>query len=245
MANVSSAVGKVVAPGDAVLALPEEGAVRIGPGLRATDTHIVAQKCGVVRQTRKQQLWLEGRQKRYIPAEEEVVVGVITDRHEDFRVDINAPFPALLPWNSFEGVTRKNRPPIFPGDVVYARVVSAYRDAEPVLSCVDSQGRTAGFGHLKAREGKTGTLFNVSSSYARALLQTSPPHPLLVALGRTLRYEVVVGLNGRVWVEGDNCKDVVRVMLVLQEGEFVSEGEAKGWVDRRLQELSDQMASVD
>jgi exosome complex component RRP40 len=107
------------------------------------------------------------------------------------------------------------------------------------------QGRTAGFGQLKAQEGKSGTLFDVSSSYARALLQTSPPHPLLVALGRALRYEVVVGLNGRVWVEADNCRDVVRVILVLQEGEFVAEGEARGWVERRLQELSDQMASTD
>jgi exosome complex component RRP40 len=62
---------------------------------------------------------------------------------QELRVDINAPFLALLPWSNFEGVTKKNKPHIYPGDVVYARVVSAFRDAEPVLSCMDSQVSTA------------------------------------------------------------------------------------------------------
>eukprot|EP00775_Hariotina_reticulata_P007743 gene7743-7942_t len=66
----------VVAPGDAVQALPEAGKIRIGPGLRAHDGFITAQKCGIVRQTKAGKLWLEGRQKRYIPAEEDFVVGV-------------------------------------------------------------------------------------------------------------------------------------------------------------------------
>eukprot|EP00878_Enallax_costatus_P024795 GHUV01026484.1.p1 GENE.GHUV01026484.1~~GHUV01026484.1.p1 ORF type:complete len:143 (+),score=19.28 GHUV01026484.1:698-1126(+) len=57
-------VGQVVAPGDAVQALPATGSIRIGTGLRADDGYVVAQKCGIVRQTRNGKLWLESRQKR-------------------------------------------------------------------------------------------------------------------------------------------------------------------------------------
>ena len=55
-------------------------------------------------------------------------------------VDINGPFPALLPLLSFEGATKRNRPNLKAGDVVYARVAAASRDMEPVLTCVDAAG---------------------------------------------------------------------------------------------------------
>ncbi len=81
---------------------------------------------------------------RYIPVEGEVVVGFVTERHsENFIVDINGPFSALLPQLSFEGATKRNRPNLRAGDVVYARVASASRDMEPVLTCVDAAGESA------------------------------------------------------------------------------------------------------
>lgn len=55
---------QVVAPGDAVQVLPSAGSVKIGPGLRAADGFLVAQKCGIVRQTRNGKLWLESKHKR-------------------------------------------------------------------------------------------------------------------------------------------------------------------------------------
>lgn len=60
---------QVVAPGDAIQALPATGSIRIGTGLRADDGYVVAQKCGIVRQTRNGKLWLESRQKRCAPTQ--------------------------------------------------------------------------------------------------------------------------------------------------------------------------------
>jgi exosome complex component RRP40 len=60
---------------------------------------------------------------------------------QNFIVDINGPFSALLPQLSFEGATKRNRPNLKPGDVVYARVAAASRDMEPVLTCVDAAGK--------------------------------------------------------------------------------------------------------
>ena len=48
---------------------------------------------------------------RYIPAVEESVIGVVTEKYgENFAVDIGGPFTASLPVLAFEGATRRNRP---------------------------------------------------------------------------------------------------------------------------------------
>ena len=79
-------VGVVAAPGDAVLALTDGVSVAIGAGgLRDAGDAVVATKAGVVRRTRAGTLWLEGRQKRYIPAEGDSVVGVVVDRMSEAR----------------------------------------------------------------------------------------------------------------------------------------------------------------
>lgn len=58
---------QVAAPGDVVMLLPDNGRVSISStGLRPAGGAVVASKCGVVRRTRGGQLWLEGRQKRWV-----------------------------------------------------------------------------------------------------------------------------------------------------------------------------------
>ena len=48
---------------------------------------------------------------RYIPAVEESVIGVVTEKYgENFAVDIGGPFTASLPVLAFEGATRRNHP---------------------------------------------------------------------------------------------------------------------------------------
>lgn len=94
-----------------VLQLPETGVVRIGAGLQQEGDRITAVKAGFLRQARGGKLWVEGRQRRYIPAAGDSVVGVIREKHsENFDVDVNGPFKALLPVLAFEGATRRNRP---------------------------------------------------------------------------------------------------------------------------------------
>jgi hypothetical protein len=66
--------------------LPDSGRVAIGSGgLRPLGGAVVASKCGVVRRSTGGMLWVEGRQKRYIPAEGDTVIGVVVDRLSEVR----------------------------------------------------------------------------------------------------------------------------------------------------------------
>lgn len=70
------------------------------------------------------------------------MVGTVVERHTDaYNVDLGGPFTAVLPALAFEGVTRRNRPNLAPGDLVYARVTGASRDADPEIACTDAAGK--------------------------------------------------------------------------------------------------------
>lgn len=133
---------------------------------------------------------------------------------------------------------------------MYARVVSASRDLEPQLSCVDALGRASGMGALK-----DGVLAGVTTSHARALL-ASPPAPVLQvrrctcvaslsaaallgagcahyrplprcvrvlqALGASLQYEVAVGMNGRLWVCAPTPRATVLAANAITASEFLT-----------------------
>jgi exosome complex component RRP40 len=102
---------------------------------------------------------------------------------------------------------------VYEGDVVAARVSEANPDMDPVLSCVDAQGKGAGLGHLKG-----GLVAEVSCAWARALLSRPMP-AALAALGKEAAFELAVGLNGRLWVDAPGAALTARVARALQRAE--------------------------
>ncbi|KAJ5735138.1 uncharacterized protein N7483_000263 [Penicillium malachiteum] len=126
---------------------------------------------------------------------------------------------AFLPQLSFEGASKKTRPNLKQGDLVYARVLSTGvgASAEVELTCVNPATGKAEPGGLGPVSG--GTVFDVSTGMAaRLLLATSSRAVdnddgiaglvIISELGKKLAnvggFELAVGRNGRVWV---NCPD--------------------------------------
>ncbi|CAG9465070.1 unnamed protein product [Pedinophyceae sp. YPF-701] len=217
----SDFVDTVVGPGEPVAKLPERGTVRIGTGLRSEGGHLECTKAGVLRLTKQGRLWVEGNQKRYIPQTDDLVIGVVRSRlAESFVVDIRAPSPAQLPALAFEGATKRNRPNLQPGDLVYARVAQATPDMDAELSCVDAVGRAAGFGPLKG-----GVLTTCPTGTARRLL-VRPPSPVLTTLGKFVQYEVAVGMNGRVWVSAATPAAAALVVAAVKAVDGRSDADA-------------------
>jgi len=79
---------------------------------------------------------------RYIPCVGDNVIGMVVERHSDnLIVDIGGPFHAVLNSLAFEGATRRNRPKLAEGDLVYARVTLAHKDVDTELSCTEVSGK--------------------------------------------------------------------------------------------------------
>lgn len=100
--------------------------------------------------------WVESQSKRYLPALHDSVICQITNRGtESYQVTLfNSYTQATVSAMAFEGATKRNKPNLKVGTLLYAQVMSANRHLEVELTCVDpSTGKSNGYGELKSEGG--------------------------------------------------------------------------------------------
>lgn len=125
---------------------------------------------------------------------------------------------ATLPQLAFEGASKKSRPNLQAGSLVYARVSSASKQTEAELECVHgSSGRSEGLGELSK-----GMLFEIRVGFARRLMmkQTRDDGGIAVLdafAEQGHRFEIAVGRNGRVWVDSERRRLTLSIGRALQE----------------------------
>lgn len=193
-------------PGERVTAVETQAKgkrIILGPGLRRVDDTVVASKAGPLRHKEPNTFWVDNYQRRYVPARGDLVIGIVKARAGDlYRVDIGSADTASISYLAFEAATKKNRPDLNPGDLLYARVLNANADIEPELVCVNSNGKRGKLGLLQE-----GFFFKCSLNLGRLLLRESCP--ALQALTNELAYEIAVGVNGRIWVKAHSTRETV------------------------------------
>jgi exosome complex component RRP40 len=157
---------------------------------------------------------------QYIPTVGDLVIATIHHSSADIYYASISDFTpnATIPQLSFEGVTKKTRPQLAPGALVYARVTLANKHMDPELECViSSSGKSEGLGPLTG-----GMLFTVSLSMARRLMLPKPTEQgKLVVLeelgGAGVPFEIAVGRNGKVWVDSKTLKTTLAIGKAIQE----------------------------
>ena len=199
--------------------------LRLGAGLIQRNDDILATRAGVLRKKGDDKYWIESLQKRYIPNEGDMVIGIITNRGvESFDVNLGSAFEATLPFDQFEGATKRNKPTLEVGDLVYTRVQIASKDVAPELTCLNSKGKAGEYGALT-----DGYMFVSSLKLSRSLLAKN--NLCLRLLGKSLAFEMAAGMNGRVWVKSNSPKTTITICAALQNSEFLSEEEIVSHVE--------------
>ncbi|KAF8630881.1 hypothetical protein AX17_005239 [Amanita inopinata Kibby_2008] len=228
----------VILPGERVTA--NHVNLKLGPGLlQITKTPEIDRKEPFIISTKAGELnhsangskwWVETNSRRYVPAPQESVVGVVTQRlGEGYRVDIGSAHYASLDGLAFEGATKRSKPNLKVGSLVYARISLAHKDMEPELECFDAQTRKAeGFGELKG-----GLVARCSLKMCRNLLD--PKHFLFPVLGGRFPFEAAVGMNGRVWVSAKETRQTIAISRSIEavdpDGGGMSQEEVKKFLD--------------
>ncbi|XP_055374572.1 exosome complex component RRP40 [Condylostylus longicornis] len=203
--------------------------VILGPGLRRINDKVIASKAGILR-CKKNRFYIDNYQKRYVPVQKDSVIGIVTQRAGDiFRVDIDAHELASLSYLAFEGATKKNQPAVVVGDLVFAKLVLAIKDLEPELVCVDSKGKKGRLGVLK-----DGFMFKCSINLVRKILR--PGCPLLEALKIEVPYEIAVGMNGRIWIKGNNIKETIAIGNAILMAEYAS--------DEKIRQMCENIGNI-
>ncbi len=80
-------------------------------------------------------------QYQYLPRVGDNVIGVVVEKNSlSYSLDINGPHHATLDATSFDGATKRNKPNINMGALVYCRVLVANKDMDPEVSCIIAHG---------------------------------------------------------------------------------------------------------
>jgi len=217
---------RVMLPGDEITVRPHEPwtkTLRLGPGVllvpASAGNHeqqqLVVTRLGLhghTQSAQQQQHWIQGRSKRYLPALGDPVIGIILAKHSDgYRVDIGAPHPASLDALAFEGATKRTKPNLKIGAVVYARVSLASNHTDTEIECLNPTNQRAdGFGEM------TGGMLvrHLDLSHCKQLL--SPPYSLLTSIGAAHKFEISIGINGRIWCKSNSVSNTLKIIHQIQ-----------------------------
>ncbi|ETV64836.1 hypothetical protein H257_18352 [Aphanomyces astaci] len=213
--------------------------LRLGAGLVATtDNRVVCTNAGVLRYRPPNRYWLDFNHKRYTPALDDGVVGMVVDRNAEFyRVDIGGSSFATLGMLAFDGASKRNRPNMQPGSLVYCRVVRAAKDLD---ACVTCEAPT----HLAKKDWMTGLaiygeltggyVFKASIGLAKSLVQDECA--VLESLGRAIPFELAVGVNGVVWLNSKSSQDTILVANAILNSEGLTPAQCEAMVAKLVQE---------
>ncbi len=139
-----------------------------------------------------------------------------------YDVDIKAPYTARLGVLEFEGATKRSKPRLEAGQVIYARVSAVSRFGGVELSCISPYHKKAWntgeayFGPLAG-----GCVLECSQLLSRSMLDGE--NYAIKRLGKDLAFEVAAGTNGRIWVKGGSVKDTIFVANMLEQSERLGE----------------------
>lgn len=82
-----------------------------------------------------------------------------------------------------------------------------------------------------------GYVFNTSIGLAKSLLREDCA--ILSALGKSIPFEVAVGVNGVVWVNAKSTKNITIISNAILNSESMSPGEVEAMVSQLVQEADD------
>ncbi|MBN3271182.1 EXOS3 protein, partial [Polyodon spathula] len=125
-----------------------------------------------------------------MPAKGESVIGIVTVKSGDvFKVDIGRSEQTSLSPLAFEGATKRNRPEYLVVVVIYIVFCADGRKPSDIIICCD----------MSHESDKWRGVFKMFLFVNCRLL--SPQSKIVKDLEKIFPFEMVIGVNGRIWVK--------------------------------------------
>lgn len=198
--------------------------------------------------------------KRYIPAIEDRIIGIVEERIGNdgrggdlYRLNIGSSHTAMLSNLSFEGATKRNKPSLQPGQLIYARIHSLSNNIDPVLSCQlgphdgniprkDWMTNENCYGELRG-----GTVCRITTGLSKQLLL--PGNVCLQELDAAkIPFEVAVGVNGYLWIHSTSAAYTIMIQNAIQNSYVLTPSQTRAMVKslvytckKQIQQQQDKM----
>jgi exosome complex component RRP40 len=253
-----SATLTIVIPGDDVtekIRQTSKKAPKLGTGLRHHNDKVLVTCAGRLEQ-RANTYYIKQNVQRYRPHLEDRVIGVVEDRvasdgagGDIYRVNIGGSHPALLSNLDFEGSTKRNKPNLQTGVLLYARVQITPPSMDPTLSCQlgphdggiprkDWMTNEGTYGELKG-----GTCKKIPLGLARELLD--PRNVVLQELSKSVSFEVCIGVNGWLWVHSPRPEYTILIQNAILNSQVLTEAQVRGMVKSLVETVNRQIEQTE
>lgn len=228
---------------------------KLGTGLRHSNGRVLVTCAGRL-ESRSNTYFIQQNIHRYTPNLEDRVVGIVEDRvasdgagGDVYRVNIGGPHPALLSNLSFEGATKRNKPNLKSGLLIYARVHDVPALTDPILSCQlgphdggiarkDWMTNEGTYGELKG-----GTATKIPLGLARELLD--PSNLVLLELSKSIPFEVCIGMNGWLWIHSSRPQHTVLIQNAIINSQVLTEPQVRSMVKSLVQTVNRQIEDAE
>ena len=186
-----------------------------------TNGNLVAKKCGVLLTDYKGKAMEETNDevfrslgKYYSAKVDDPVIGIIVQKSSEFyKVDINSYTHAILNTKDFEGATKKQKPNLNLGDLVFARISKVNKFDTPTLSCINPlEHKNWASGESYFGGIKNGNLFSINRLNTWSFYKENYA---LNRLNDVVGYEIIVGFNGRMWINSEKPEDIYTIYEIL------------------------------
>jgi exosome complex component RRP40 len=203
--------------------------------------------------------------RRYQPNVDDRIIGIVVDRSgtddnggDLYRIDINASHYGILSNLQFSGATKRNKPILLPGQIIYSRILTIANQNhlfDPILSCIngpydtgipskDWTTKEGCYGELRG-----GTLCRISMNLARNILDPTSQHNIILnelAKNKNLTFEVSIGLNGYLWINSTISEYIILIQNAIQNSNVLTAEQNRAMVknliyivDKQLQQRND------
>ncbi|CCJ28423.1 unnamed protein product, partial [Pneumocystis jirovecii] len=186
-------------------------------------------------QSGKKTFYIDYDCRKYTPVIGDSVIGQVMVKHaEGYKVDLCGTRLGQLGALAFENVTRKSRPNLQVGALIYARVIYADKEIEPEIECTDgTDEKSSIFGELKGGFLIHGLSRSLCQKYIIQHIIINlikyrildKNHPLLSTLGASIPFEVAVGSNGRIWIHSKHVGITIALVQAIKKSESLNDND--------------------
>jgi len=154
----------------------------------------------------------------YSPKEGDIIIGIISQKsYETYRVNILSSREANLNSIDFQGATRKSKPNLNAGDVIYAKVEKVNKYTNATLTCKGSNNsKDWASGESTYGPLKEGKVYEFNRYLCLKLLENNEFVKRLKECVQGLNLKI--GFNGRIWIKTDKIELIPKVFEAIKNG---------------------------
>lgn len=154
----------------------------------------------------------------YSPKVDDLVVGTIISKNIEFyKIDIGTYSQAILGTAEFEGATKKTRPNLKVGDLIFAKVLKTNKFDSPILTCISNDGKSWSSGEAFFGPINQGHVFKIPLNLVNFYFFFG--EKLFGRINDCVNYEFNLGHNGMMVINCENSNLILKIKdVILQWG---------------------------